>query len=113
MPLFSTYKRFNYKVDLYKYILVTSADGSVTQKQYDTFPTEYDVQISTSFIGDLVILANEKFQKDSLIENLRDRNGNQIYTNGEWQITSTQPVTNAMGIVEGYKYKAKLISGDV
>ena len=111
--LFSTYKRFNYTVDVYKYTLITSADGTVTQKQYDTVPQNYNIQISTSFIGDLVILANNKFQKDALLENLRDRNGNEIYTGGEWQITSTQPITNAMGLVEGYKYKAKLVSGDV
>lgn len=111
--LFSTYKRFNYTVDAYKYRLVTSADGTVTEKRYDTIPETYNVQISTSFIGDLVILTNAKFQKEAILENLRDRNGNEIYTGGVWSITNTQPVTNAMGLVEGYKYKAKLINGEV
>lgn len=111
--LFNTYKRFNYTVDVYKYILVTSADGTVTTKQYDTVPQNYNIQISTSFIGDLVILANVKFQKEALLENLKDRNGNEIYSGGVWSITNTQPVTNAMGLVEGYKYKAKLVEGEV
>jgi len=60
-----------------------------------------------------VILASSKFQKDSYIQSLRDRNGNEIYPESIWQISSTQPITNALGLVEGYKYKAKIIAGEV
>ena len=112
LMLFNTYKKYSYQIDVYGYILVTSADGTVTEKQYDAVPTSHNVQISTSFIGDLVILGTQKFQKDSYIENLRDRNNNAIYPSGIWQITSTQPITNALGLIEGYKYKAKIIQGE-
>ena len=111
--LFNAYKRYNYQVDIYGYILVTSADGSVTQRQYDVVPTTHNVQITTSFIGDLIILSNSKFQKNAYIQNLRDRNENEIYPEGVWQISSTQPVTNALGLLEGYKYKAKIIDGEI
>lgn len=111
--LFNAYKRYNYLADVYSYVLITSADGTVTQKEYDVVPTEHRVQISTSFSGDLVILATEKFQKDAYVQNIRDRNNNEIYEDGIWQISSTQPITNALGLVEGYKYKAKIIGGEV
>jgi hypothetical protein len=113
LMLFNAYKRYNYQVDIYGYILITSADGTVTTRQYDVVPTTHNVQIATSFIGDLIILSNSKFQKNAYIQNLRDRNGNEIYPDGIWQISSTQPVTNALGLVEGYKYKAKIIDGEV
>jgi hypothetical protein len=113
LMLFNAYKKYNYEIDVYGYILVTSNDGTVTERQYDVVPTTHFVQVATSFIGDLIILSNSKFQKNAYIENLRDRNGNAIYPDGVWQISSTQPVTNALGLVEGYKYKAKIIDGEV
>ena len=113
LMLFNAYKRYNYEIDVYGYILVTSPDGTVTERQYDVVPTTHNVQITTSFIGDLIILASSKFQKDSYIQSLRDRNGNEIYPESIWQINSTQPITNALGLVEGYKYKAKIIAGEV
>jgi hypothetical protein len=111
--LFNTVKNRNYTVNYRGYVLVTSADGTVTQKDYDEVTTSHKVQISTSFIGELIILSNTKFSKDGLLEGLFDRNGEEVYDNGIWQIASTVPVVNALGIVEGYKYKAKMISGEI
>ena len=111
--LFNTYKKFNYTGDVYGYRIVTSADGTVTSKEYDVAPRQFKMQISTSFIGDLIILLNQKVQNESYIKVIKDRNGDEIYPNGVWKITQTQPITNALGIVEGYKYKAKIISGDI
>lgn len=111
--LFNTVKSRNYTVDYRSYTLVTSADGTVTEKRYTAVPTTIKVQISTSFTGDLIILTDEKLQLNAQLENLVDRNGNSVYDDGVWNITSTQPVVNALGLVEGYKYKAKIISGNV
>lgn len=111
--LFNTVKNRNYTVDYKGYVIITSADGTVTTKRYDTIPTSIKVQISTSFTGDLIILADEKLQLEGYLENLVDRNGNIVYEDALWRISSTQPVVNAVGLVEGYKYKAKIISGNV
>lgn len=112
MPLFSTYKKFNYTADVYGYTLITSPDGTTTEREYEVVPQNYAMQVTTSFAGDLVILSNAKFQRQALILELKDRNGNEIYNNGAWEISSTQPITNALGLIDGYKYKAKLIQGD-
>ena len=113
--LFTTFKRskYNYSGDYYGYTMVTSADETVTEKRYNNFFTKITFSLSTSFIGDIVILSDSKLQNSGKIINIVDRNGNEVYQNGEWEIKQTQPVVNAMGIVEGYKYKAKIISGDV
>lgn len=111
--LFNTVKNRNYTVDYKGYEIITSADGTVTTKRYDTIPTSVKVQISTSFTGDLIILADDKLQLEGYLENLVDRNGNIVYEGALWRISSTQPVVNAVGLVEGYKYKAKIISGNI
>lgn len=111
--LFNTVKNRNYTVDYRGYTTITSADGLVTQKVYAVNPTTIRVQISTSFTGDLIILADEKLQLNGYLNNLVDRNNNSVYENATWDITSTQPVVNAVGLVEGYKYKARIISGNV
>lgn len=113
--LFNTFRKakYNYTAEYYGYTLVTSADGTVTTREYVTIPTGILMGLSTSFIGDLIILTDQKMQINGYLKNVLDRNGKEIYVDGIWQITSTQPVLNALGIVEGYKYKAKLIDGEV
>lgn len=110
--LFNTVKNRNYTVEVQGYREVTSADGTVTQKIYDVATTTVPVSISTSFIGDLNILADIKFQKDAYLLQLKDRNENELYPDAVWIITQTQPVVNAVGLVEGYKYKAKILTGN-
>jgi len=80
--LFNTYQPYHYLVDYYSYESITSADGTVTSRNYLTVPVTVAVGISTSFIGDLVILSNAKMQKDGLLKNLRDRNNDEVYPDG-------------------------------
>jgi hypothetical protein len=111
--LFNTVKNRNYTVDYRGYTTITSADGVVTEKRYALVGTPVRVQISTSFTGSLIILADEKLQLDGYLENLVDRNGTAVYDGALWRISSTQPLVNAVGLVEGYKYKATIISGNI
>lgn len=113
--LFTTFKKskYNYSGDYYGFTTITSEDGTVTEKRYNDYFTKITFSLSTSFIGDIVILSDSKLQNTGRITNIVDRNGKEVYQNGEWEVKQTQPVVNAMGIVEGYKYKAKIISGDI
>lgn len=111
--LFNSYKTYPYTADYYSYEVITSADGTVSEKRYSTIPEQIKASVSTSFIGDLVIVTTSKLQNVGKIQNLLDRNGKEIYEDGVWEIKSTQPIVSSIGFVQGYKYKAKLISGDV
>ena len=111
--LFNAYKSYPYTADYFSYTLITSADGTVTEKRYAISPVEIKANISTTYNGDLVIITKEKLQKSGYIANVTDRNGNQIYQNGVWEITQTMPATLAVGVISSYKYKAKIISGDI
>jgi len=111
--LFNAYKKYPYVANYYGYTLITSADGTVTSKQYYTVPDIVGMLVSTSYIGDLIVITKNKLQIGGYIKELKDRNGNFIYQDGVWEITQTQPTTNPLGFVEAYKYKAKLISGEV
>lgn len=110
--LFDTYRKFPYSADYFTYTTVTTADGVVTEKRYSATPQTFALAISTSFIGDLVIITKTKLQNATRISNLVDKNGVEIYPGAVWQISTTMPRTSPIGLVEGYKYKAKIISGN-
>ena len=109
----NTVKNYPFTADSYGYTQVTSADGTVTENRYATIPTEVKLMISVNFIGDLDIQSESKMQIDSILKNIRDAAGNEIYENGEWTITQTMPKINALYIKDGYSYKARMISGDI
>lgn len=111
--LFHTYKNYPYTADYYSYETITSADGTVTTKRYTTVPEQVKLSVTTSYIGDLVIFTKTKMQLAGRLMNLTDKNNTEIYENGEWEITQTQPITSPVGIVNGYRYKARLIGGNV
>lgn len=106
-------KQFPYKGDLYGYVLVTSEDGSTTERRYAINPTEVSMSLSVNLLGELVIESETKMQIDSYLKNIKDKNGDEIYTSGEWQILQTAPILNPIGIKSGYKYRAKLIAGAI
>jgi hypothetical protein len=110
--LFDAYKKYPYTADYFSYTQVTLADGTVTGNTYIGVPTQVQVAISTSFIGDLIIICKSKLQNAGRIGNLVDKNGVEIYPGAVWQISTTMPRTSPIGLVEGYKYKAKIISGN-
>lgn len=106
-------KQYLYSADLYGYILVTSADGTVTQREYDVAPTQVKLALSVNLLGDLVIDSLTKMQINAYLRNVRDRNNTPIYTDGVWEIYQTAPLLSGIGTVEGYRYRARLIAGDV
>jgi hypothetical protein len=106
-------KQYPFTGELYGYILVTSADGTITTKQYDVVPDQVTMALSVNLLGELVIESETKMQISAYVKNIRDKNGEEIYTAGEWQITQTAPLLNPLGLKEGYKYKATLIAGEV
>jgi hypothetical protein len=113
--LFNTFRKakYTYNGDYYGYTVITSADGTVSNNVYIEDPTPIQFALSTTFIGDIVILTDSKLQNKGRIADIKDRNGNSVYVDGEWEIKTTMPIVNAMGIIDGYKYKAKIISGDI
>lgn len=109
----NTTREYHYTGDLYPYVLVTSADGTVTQRQYNVVPNQVPLSLSVNLLGDLVIESPEKMQIDSYLKNIVDRNGDEIYIGGEWQVFQTAPILGPMGIKAGYKYRARIISGQI
>lgn len=109
----NTIKNYPFTADYRGYTQVTSADGTVTETRYDTLTTPVTLMVSVNFIGDLDMQSETKMQIDSIIENIRDSAGNEIYENGKWTITQTMPRINALYLKDGYSYKARMISGDI
>ena len=104
-------KQYPYTGDYYSYTLITSADGTVTERRYATIPTEVRLSLSVNLLGELVIDSPTKMQLDGKLKNVVDRNGEEIYEAGEWQIGRVAPNLSALGTKEDYRYYAKIIGG--
>lgn len=106
-------KQYPYTADYYSYTLVTSADGTVTERRYATIPTEVKLSLSTNILGQLRIDSLSKMQRQGILKNVRDKNGEEIYDGGQWEILQTAPILSALGTKEGYQYVALLTAGDI
>jgi len=106
-------KNYFYLADYYSYTLITSADGTVTTKQYVIVPAQVSLSLSVNLFGELIIDSLYKLQIDGYLKNILDRNGEEIYINGTWRIGQTAPILNALGYKEGYRYRAYLVDGQI
>jgi hypothetical protein len=104
-------KQYPYTGDYYSYTLITSADGTVTERRYTTLPRQVKMSLSVNFLGELLIDSETKMQLDGKLKNIVDKNGEEIYEAGEWQINQTMPILSTLGTKEGYRYRAKIIGG--
>lgn len=109
----NTTMQYPYTGDHYAYRQVTSADGTVTTNQYNTVPVSVDLALTVNLLGELVIESQTKMQINAYVKNIKDANGEEIYTGGEWKITQTAPVLGPMGLKGGYRYRAILIAGAI
>lgn len=109
----NTTKQYLYTGDLYGYTLVTSADGSVTERVYDEVPVQVALALSVNLLGDLVIESESKIQLNAYLQNIVDANGEEIYVGGQWQVFQTAPLLGPMGIKAGYRYRARIIAGNI
>jgi hypothetical protein len=106
-------KQYPYTADYYGYRIITSADGTVTTREYDITPTQVTTSLSVNLLGELVIDSETKMQLNGYLKNVKDKVGEQIYQNGQWQIIQTAPILSAIGTKEGYRYRAILIAGEI
>ena len=109
----NTTKQYLYRGDYYGYTTVTSADGLVTSRVYNTVPVEVSMALSVNLLGDLVIESESKMQLNGYIRNITDVNDDEIYADGEWQIFQTAPILGPMGIKSGYRYRANIFAGNI
>lgn len=109
----NTTKQYLYKGDLYGYTQVTSADGTVTENVYTEVPVQVSMALSVNLLGDLVVESPSKMQLNAYLTNVIDANGEEIYVDGQWEIFQTAPLLGPMGLKDGYKYRARIISGNI
>lgn len=109
----NTTKQYLYTGDLYGYTQVTSADGSVTENVYAEVPTQVSLALSVNLLGDLVIESESKMQLNAYLANIVDANGEEIYVDGKWEIFQTAPLLGPMGLKNGYRYRARIIAGNI
>ena len=109
----NTTKQYPYTGDYYSYRIITSADGTVTTKEYNTVPIVAELSLTVNLLGQLVVESPLKMQINSYLKNIVDKNGEEIYADGVWEIVQTAPILGPLGIKGGYQYRANLIQGEV
>lgn len=109
----NTTKNYPYTGNYYGYELVTSEDGTVTERVYNEFFTVIQMSLTTNLLGELVIESESKMQLNGYIKAVLDKNDEEVYIDGVWQITQTAPILGPLGIKGGYKYRARLIEGQI
>lgn len=110
----NTTKEYPYTLDYYSYILLPLVEGSTVQlKDYADVPQGVVGALSVNLLGELVIESPTKMQFEGRLNNVLDRNGEEIYDGGGWLITHTAPILGPLGIKAGYRYRARLISGAI
>jgi hypothetical protein len=109
----NTTKQYPYTGDLYGYTVVTSADGSVSERVYDEIPVRVALALSVNLLGDLIIESESKMQLNAYLQNIVDMNGEEIYVDGQWEIFQTAPLLGPMGLKAGYRYRARIIAGNI
>jgi hypothetical protein len=110
---YNTTKQYLYTGSYFGYVLTTSADGTVTQRDYNVVGTPVALSLTVNLLGELVIESQAKMQLNSYIKSIKDINDEEIYVDGVWQVTQTAPILGPGGIKGGYKYRAKLIEGQI
>lgn len=109
----NTTKQYLYTGEYFGYILVTSADGTVTERQYNVVGSPVAMSLRVNLLGELVIESEAKMQLNSYVKSIKDANEEEIYVDGVWQVTQTAPLLGPMGIKTGYKYRAILVEGNI
>jgi hypothetical protein len=107
----NTTKQYQYTGDYYGYTVVVVGDS--TGKTYVTVPTTVQLDLSVNLLGDLVIDSESKMQLNGYIYNIVDANGEEIYEDGQWEIFQTAPILGPMGLKGGYRYRARIIAGNI
>jgi len=103
---------YYYMGDYYGYTNVITP-GGVPVTTYSLVPIKFNMSLSVNLLGELVFDSLTKLQLSGNVKNVVDRNGEQIYEDGGWQIIQTAPILGPLGIKGGYRYRAKMTSGNI
>jgi hypothetical protein len=123
---FNTTRKFPFYADYYGYTNITSADGTLTTKNYAVVPQRVSVSMTSDLalggattvtgadLGAVFVQSRTKMQLDGLIKNILDSTGALMYEGGgEWKITMSAPYLGPNGIQDGYKYRLVQTKGNI
>jgi hypothetical protein len=105
-------KNYYYTGDYWGYTKSLNNDGITYTYSY-FYTRKVKMNINVNLLGELIISSPEKMQLTGHIKNLIDKNGEEIYTDGVWEIKQTAPLLAPLGIKDGYQYRAILIEGQI
>lgn len=111
MPKLSTFRTLPYTAKLYNYRDVTGTGEVGDSKRTYFYVRDIKVDLSTGMFGRITIY----FGDDALnvmpaarLEQLKDKNGREIYPGGIWTLNGIMPIVTVFGTTEGFQAEARL-----
>lgn len=114
MPQLSTFRTLPYSAKVYNYRDVTDAGGGNT-RQY-TYLKDIKLDLSTGmFMRVTLFFGNDAadLMPAARLEQLKDKQGNEVYPGGLWTLQGIVPVLTVFGTREGFQAEAKLTHSQV
>jgi len=108
--------RHKYTADFWNFTqetVITELDGEQIETIERTyyFSKKIKLTLGVDTLQRLKIFADEPLPIFSQLRNITDISGINVLQGGTWQVTGTESVLSAMGLVEGYRMNAQLIAG--
>lgn len=101
---------WNFTEQEVSFVDVDGVESTGTERTY-YFSKKIKLTLGVDNLQRLKVFCDEPLPLFSQLKNIVDISGTNVLQDGVWQITSTESVLSALGLVEGYRMQARLIEG--
>lgn len=106
----TAYTRYKYSGELYKYVTKQVGDDQI-QEYY--FTGVVPLKAIVDFSGQLRLQCPQSIPVGSVINNIKDSNGQLLLEGQPWEITGLEPIVNAFNAIEEYRLRAIKFAGEL
>ena len=109
MPKVDAFKKHPFTARAFNYNVITDSAGKNSNEYYFYKDVELDVTLST--FGRIVVLFPDDafgIMPEANLEQLKDKNGNEIYPGGVWTLAGVTPIISTFGVRDGFRANATL-----
>lgn len=106
----AAYNRHKYSADLYKFVVKNEGSDEIVEYY---FANTVSLTAGVDQNQRLNITTSEPMALGYLLLNIKDREEVPIFADMAWQISSSSPILNAFGNIEGYRSRAIKYQGEI
>lgn len=111
MPKLSTFRQLPYTARLYNYRTVSGGGQVGDNTKEFFFVRDIKLDLSTGMFGRITLFFGDDasiVMPAARLEQLKDKNGKELYPGGIWTLNGIMPVVTVFGTAEGFQAEARL-----